>query len=153
MDTRFSGEELAFQAEVRDVFADVLDEELLGLLRGAEASPTFAEGMIEYQHRSNATGWMAPSWPVEYGGQDWSVTRHFIFNSERGKLGAPASVPFGVTMVAPVIYTYGTEEQKARFLPRMLNSDNWWCQGYSEPGAGSGFANARSRPAAAMAAA
>jgi alkylation response protein AidB-like acyl-CoA dehydrogenase len=78
---------------------------------------------------------------VEYGGTDWSVTQHFIFNSERGKVGAPAPIPFGVTMVAPVIYTYGTQEQKARFLPRILTSEDWWCQGYSEPGAGSDLAS------------
>lgn len=141
MDTRFSEEELAFQVEVRDFFANVFDEELQALLDGAEASPTLKEGMIEYQRRLNAKGWLAPGWPVEYGGQDWSVTQHFIFNSERGKAGAPAPIPFGVTMVAPVIYTYGTEEQKARFLPRILNSDDTWCQGYSEPGAGSDLAS------------
>ncbi len=141
MDTRFTEEELAFQAEVRQFFADVLDQELVALLSGAEAAPRLKEGMIEYQRRLNAKGWMAPGWPVEYGGQDWSVTQHFIFNAERGKAGAPAPVAFGVTMVAPVIYTYGTEEQKARFLPRILNSEDWWCQGYSEPGAGSDLAS------------
>ena len=141
MDTRFTEEELAFQAEVREFFANVMDEELLALLEGAEASPTLKEGMVEYQRRLNARGWMAPGWPVEYGGQDWSVTQHFIFNSERGKAGAPPPVAFGVTMVAPVIYTYGSEEQKARFLPGILNSDDWWCQGYSEPGAGSDLAS------------
>lgn len=69
------------------------------------------------------------------------MTQHFIFNAERGNAGAPAPIPFGVTMVAPVIYTYGTDEQKARFLPRILNSEDWWCQGYSEPGAGSDLAS------------
>jgi alkylation response protein AidB-like acyl-CoA dehydrogenase len=141
LDTRFSEEELAFQAEVREFFANVMDEELLALLEGAEASPTLKEGMVEYQRRLNARGWMAPGWPVEYGGQDWSLAQHFIFNSERGKAGAPPPVAFGVTMVAPVIYTYGSEEQKARFLPGILNSDDWWCQGYSEPGAGSDLAS------------
>lgn len=141
MDIQFNDEELAFQAEVREFFANVLDEDLLALLAGAEASPTLKEGMVEYQRRLNARGWMAPGWPVEYGGQDWSMTQHFIFNAERGKVGAPAPIPFGVTMVAPVIYTYGDEEQKARFLPRILNSDDWWCQGYSEPGAGSDLAS------------
>ena len=139
MDTRFSEEELAFQAEVRQFFAEVMDDELNAMLSGGEASLQLKEGMIEYQRRLNAKGWMAPGWPVEYGGQDWSMTQHFIFNAERGKAGAPAPIPFGVTMVAPVIYTYGTEEQKARFLPRILNSDDWWCQGYSEPGAGSEY--------------
>jgi len=141
MDIRFTDEELAFQAEVRQFFADVLDEDLLTMLEGAEAAPRLKEGMVEYQRRLNAKGWMAPGWPVEYGGQDWSVTQYFIFNAERGKVGAPAPIPFGVTMVAPVIYTYGTEEQKTRFLPRILNSDDWWCQGYSEPGAGSDLAS------------
>ena len=141
MDTRFTDEELAFQAEVRDFFSNVMDDSLQALLDGAEASANLKEGMIEYQRRLNARGWMAPGWPVEYGGQDWSVTQHFIFNAERGKAGAPAPIAFGVTMVAPVIYTYGTDEQKARFLPRILNSDDWWCQGYSEPGAGSDLAS------------
>ncbi len=141
MEARFTDEELAFQAEVRQFFATVLDEQLVQKLHGAEASPHLKEGMIEYQRRLNAKGWMAPGWPVEYGGQDWSAPQHFIFNAERGKVGAPAPIPFGVTMVAPVIYTYGTEEQKARFLPRILNSDDWWCQGYSEPGAGSDLAS------------
>ena len=141
MDTRFSDEELAFQAEVRQFFADTLDDDLLAKLEGAEASPNLKDAMIEYQHRLNAKGWMAPGWPVEHGGQGWSMSQHFIFNAERGKAGAPAPIPFGVTMVAPVIYSYGTEEQKARFLPRILNSDDWWCQGYSEPGAGSDLAS------------
>ena len=141
MDIQFSQEELAFQQEVRQFFASALDEELKAKLHNAEASTHLKEGMEEYQRRLNAKGWMAPGWPVEHGGTDWSVTQHFIFNSERGKVGAPAPIPFGVTMVAPVIYTYGTEEQKARFLPRILTSEDWWCQGYSEPGAGSDLAS------------
>lgn len=141
MDTRFTDEELAFQTEVRRFFADTIDEELRGRLEGAETSPDLKEAMLDYQRRLNAKGWMAPGWPVEYGGQDWSMSQHFIFNAERGKAGAPAPIPFGVTMVAPVIYTYGTKEQKERFLPRILTSDDWWCQGYSEPGAGSDLAS------------
>ncbi len=141
MDIQFTEEELAFQREVQQFFAEALDEELQGKLHNAEASPDLKEGMEEWQRKLNAKGWMAPGWPVEYGGTDWSVTQHFIFNSERGKVGAPAPIPFGVTMVAPVIYTYGTQEQKARFLPRILASEDWWCQGYSEPGAGSDLAS------------
>jgi alkylation response protein AidB-like acyl-CoA dehydrogenase len=141
MDVQFTAEELAFQQEVRQFFVDTLDDELKAKLHNAEASPDLKEGMEEYQRRLNAKGWMAPGWPVEHGGTDWSVTQHFIFNSERGQVGAPAPIPFGVTMVAPVIYTYGTPEQKARFLPRILSSEDWWCQGYSEPGAGSDLAS------------
>jgi alkylation response protein AidB-like acyl-CoA dehydrogenase len=141
MDVQFTAEELAFQQEVRQFFVDTLDDELKAKLHNAEASPDLKEGMEEYQRRLNAKGWMAPGWPVEHGGTDWSVTQHFIFNSERGQVGAPAPIPFGVTMVAPVIYTYGTPAQKARFLPRILSSEDWWCQGYSEPGAGSDLAS------------
>jgi alkylation response protein AidB-like acyl-CoA dehydrogenase len=141
MDTRFSEEELAFQQEVRSFLDEAFDQELQDQLRGAESSPTLKEGMEEWQRRLNTRGWMAPGWPVEYGGTDWSVTQHFIFNCERSRVGAPAPIPFGVTMVAPVIYTYGTDEQKARFLPRILTSEDWWCQGYSEPGAGSDLAS------------
>jgi hypothetical protein len=141
MDIQFNAEELAFQQEVRQFFADAWDEELRAQLHGAEASPNLKAASEEWQRRLNAKGWMAPGWPVEYGGIGWSVTQHFIFNSERGKVGAPAPIPFGVTMVAPVIYTFGTEQQKARFLPRILASEDWWCQGYSEPGAGSDLAS------------
>lgn len=141
MDIRFTDEELVFKAEVQAFLAEALDDELTQKLHGAEASPQYKEAMVEWQHRLNAKGWMAPSWPQEYGGKDWSVTQHYIFNSERGKAGAPAPSAFGVTMVAPVIYTYGTQEQKARFLPTILNSEIWWCQGYSEPGAGSDLAS------------
>ena len=145
MDIRFTEEELAFQAEVRQFLADAFDEDLQDQLRNAEASPHLKAGMEEWQRRLNARGWMAPGWPVEYGGTDWSVTQHFIFNTERSRVGAPSPIPFGVTMVAPVIYTFGTEEQKARFLPRILNSEDWWCQGYSEPGAGSDLASLQTR--------
>ena len=141
MDLTFTPTELAFRDEVRQFLAEAWDEELQATLNNVEASPRLKEGMEEWQRRLNARGWMAPGWPVEYGGQDWSVTQHFIFNSERGRVGAPAPIPFGVTMVAPVIFTYGTEEQKARFLPRILSSEDWWCQGYSEPGAGSDLAS------------
>ena len=145
MDTRFTDEEIEFQQEVRAFFVEAWDAELQDKLSQFESSPYLKEAMTEYHHRLNAKGWMAPGWPEEYGGRGWTATQHFIFNSERGKVGAPAPIPFGVTMVAPVIYSYGTEEQKARFLPRMLNSDDWWCQGYSEPGSGSDLASLQTR--------
>jgi alkylation response protein AidB-like acyl-CoA dehydrogenase len=88
----------------------------------------------------HAKGWIAPGWPKEYGGTGWTSTQKFIYETERGLAGIPDVVPFGLKMVAPVIYTFGSEEQKARFLPGILSSDDWWCQGYSEPGAGSDLA-------------
>jgi len=142
MDTRFSADDLAFRDEVCAFLQEAWDEPLQEKLRNPE---TLREGTIAWQQRLNARGWMAPNWPVEYGGTGWSVTQTFIFNSERAAVGAPDVMPFGVVMVAPVIIAYGNEEQKARFLPRILNSEDWWCQGYSEPGAGSDLASLKMR--------
>ncbi len=142
MDTRLSDEDLAFRDEVRAFFAEEFDEEMA---KKVGTTATMKEGMLEWQKRLNAKGWMAPNWPKEHGGTGWSVTQSFIFQSERAMAGAPDVIPFGVVMVAPVIYTYGTEEQQQRFLPRILNSEDWWCQGYSEPGAGSDLASLKTK--------
>jgi len=142
VDTRFSEQDLAFRDEVRAFLAEAWDEELKARVTDLQ---TMQEGMIEWQRRLNAKGWMAPNWPVEHGGTGWSVTRSFIFNSERAAAGAPDVLPFGVVMVAPVIIAYGNEEQRARFLPRILSSEDWWCQGYSEAGAGSDLASLKTR--------
>ena len=142
MDTRLSEEDLAFKAEVQQFLGEAWDDELQEKMKD---TATMKEAMEEWQRRLNARGWMAPGWPVEHGGTGWSVTQSFIFNSERATSGAPDIIPFGVTMVAPVIIAYGNEEQKARFLPRILSSEDWWCQGYSEPGAGSDLASLNTR--------
>lgn len=142
MDTRFNEQDITFRERVREFLAEAWDEEL----KAKVASPaSMKEGMEEWQRRLNRQGWIAPNWPEEHGGTGWSVTQTFIWNSERAHSGAPEVIPFGVTMVAPVIYTYGTDEQKARFLPRILSSEDWWCQGYSEPGAGSDLASLKTR--------
>jgi alkylation response protein AidB-like acyl-CoA dehydrogenase len=138
MNISFSAEEMAFREEVRSFLAEAWNDDLKGKLD--HDSPEMKACYTEWHNRLHRKGWLAPAWPKEYGGTDWSVTQHFIFNSERASVGAPAPIPFGVTMVAPVIYTYGSEEQKSKFLPRILNSQDWWCQGYSEPGAGSDLA-------------
>jgi alkylation response protein AidB-like acyl-CoA dehydrogenase len=88
---------------------------------------------------------MAPHWPVEHGGTDWTVVQHFIFETEIGAAGVPGVVSFGTGMVAPVIMAFGTEAQKQYFLPRILKSEDWWCQGYSEPNAGSDLASLKMR--------
>ena len=138
MDTRLSEEDLAFQQEVRQFLSEAWDDEVRATCAN---KTTMKEGVEEWQRRLYKKGWMAPHWPVEYGGTDWSVTQRFIYNSERAACGAPEAVAFGVTMVASVIIGYGNEEQKAKFLPRILKSEDWWCQGYSEPGAGSDLAS------------
>ncbi|MZR30649.1 acyl-CoA dehydrogenase family protein [Sneathiella litorea] len=88
-------------------------------------------------------GWLAGNWPKEYGGLGWEPEQSAIFNDETARAGAPWLIPFGVTMVGPVIYTFGSEEQKKRFLPDIVANNLWWCQGYSEPGSGSDLASLR----------
>src|SRR3989344_3281617 len=90
-------------------------------------------------------GWGAPGWPKQYGGCEWSLAKKRIFADESTKAGAPSYSPFGLTMVGPVIYTFGTEEQKAEHLPHIINGTRFWCQGYSEPGAGSDLASLKTR--------
>ncbi len=137
MDTTFSTEDLAFRDEVRAFLSEAYDADIQARLANKS---TYKQAQIEWQQRLNAKGWAAPGWPAEHGGCGWSATQSFIYENERSVVGAPDVIPFGLKMVAPVIYTFGNEEQKKRFLPRILNSEDWWCQGYSEPGAGSDLA-------------
>ena len=90
-------------------------------------------------------GWVAPNWPAEHGGADWSILQRNVFDEECALAGAPETVPFGLRMVAPVIMAYGSAWQKSHFLPRILSGQDWWCQGYSEPGAGSDLASLKTR--------
>jgi acyl-CoA dehydrogenase len=78
-------------------------------------------------------GWAVPSWPVEHGGTDWSPTQKYIFGEECAMAGTPGLIPLGLRMLAPVLFRYGTPEQKHYYLPRMLSGEHYWCQGYSEP--------------------
>jgi alkylation response protein AidB-like acyl-CoA dehydrogenase len=142
VDTSFSTEDIAFREEVGAFFDRAYDEPLQRRL----ATPaTFRDAVIEWQKRLYEQGWIAPNWPVEYGGTGWNHTQKFIFDTERAARGIRDVVPFGLQMVGPVIYTFGNDEQKARFLPRILRSDDWWCQGYSEPGSGSDLASLKTR--------
>ncbi|WP_417518683.1 acyl-CoA dehydrogenase family protein [Marinobacter sp.] len=142
MDISFSAEELAFRDQVRDFFKQAPVSEVTALIAQPD---TYKEGTIRWQKHLFAQGWIAPTWPVEYGGAGWTPTQMHIFENERVAANAPDVLPFGLKMVGPVIYTYGTEQQKQRFLPRILESDDWWCQGYSEPGAGSDLASLKTR--------
>ena len=139
MDINFSAEDVAFRDEVREFFDKEYDSEV-SKRQADNHSSDYKSSIVAWQKKLHAKGWIAPEWPVEYGGTGWSSTQKYIYETERGLAGIPDVIPFGLKMVAPVIYTFGTEEQKARFLPRILSSDDWWCQGYSEPGAGSDLA-------------
>ena len=144
MDTSFAPEELAFRDEVRSFFAEAYDDEIQARL-ASEDPAVYKPAVIEWQKRLHARGWIAPGWPAEYGGTGWDATRQFIFDTERAAAGVRNVIPFGLKMVGPVIYAFGNDEQKERFLPRILSSDDWWCQGYSEPGSGSDLASLKTR--------
>lgn len=137
MDITLSAEDLAFRDEVRAFMKENFTEELKARMKDKE---NLKGAFIDWQRALNAKGWVAPGWPEEHGGCSWTPTQSYIFECERAEVGAPDVIPFGLKMVAPVIYGFGNDEQKQRFLPRILNSDDWWCQGYSEPGAGSDLA-------------
>ncbi len=145
MDMRFSAEDLAFRDEVRAF----LDDKLNARLReGAANTPSvFVEPDLtrEWQAILNEKGWLATLWPVENGGADFTATQKYIFEKECAIAGAPALPVLGLKLVGPVICRFGTPEQKARFLPRILSGEDYWCQGYSEPGSGSDLASLKTR--------
>ncbi len=139
MNVTFTDDELAFREEVRTFFQDgfiteTRDKQLNGI-------PLEKDDYIQYQKRLHAQGWAGVNWPTEYGGTGWSAVQKYIFMTEAAAAHAPEIVAFGLNMVGPVIYTFGDDEQKQRFLPDILESNVWWCQGYSEPGAGSDLAS------------
>jgi alkylation response protein AidB-like acyl-CoA dehydrogenase len=141
MELGWSESDLAFQAEVREF----LDRELTPELRRAGRLMTSVyadhDASMAWQRILHARGWAAPSWPVEHGGQDWSLTQHYIFSRESILAGAPSLSPMGIRMVAHAIIRYGTSEQKAHFLPGILTGEVFFCQGYSEPESGSDLAS------------
>ncbi|GAA4090265.1 acyl-CoA dehydrogenase family protein [Zhongshania borealis] len=137
MYAKFSDAELAFQSEVRSFMRDNYTPELDARINHPD---TFKEASIEWQKCLDRQGWAAHGWPVEHGGQPWTATQKYIYSTELAAAGAPDVVPMGIKMVAPVLYSYASDEQKQRFLPPTKASDIWWCQGYSEPGAGSDLA-------------
>jgi len=142
LDTSFSPQDLAFRDEVAAFFDEAFTDDLRDRLKD---NKQFKEAIVEWQRKLNDKGWVAPNWPVEHGGTGWSPTQMYIFDSERSSRGIPNTIPFGLSMVAPVIYTFGNDEQKQRFLPRILKSEDWWCQGYSEPGSGSDLASLKTK--------
>ena len=138
MELKFTEEEEAFRQEVRDFVAENLDDEVREHIRNG--FPPTKEMIVDWQRKLNARGWATPRWPVEWGGPGWSATQVYIFYNEIEALFAPLPQNFNVSMIGPVILQFGSEEQKKRFLPGIANLDDWWCQGFSEPGAGSDLA-------------
>ena len=141
MDLKFSAEELAFQQEVREFLADNLPQHIIE--GTANNSSVFVEKDIalEWQAILVEKGWAVPAWPAEHGGTDWTPAQKYIFSRECYAAGAPMLIPLGLLMLAPVIMAFGTQEQKDEYLPKILNGQHYWCQGYSEPGSGSDLAS------------
>ena len=143
MDLNYSADEAAFREEVRAWL-------------GANLPPDLKDKVASYAHLSKddllrwhkilaAKGWVAPDWPVEWGGTDWTAVERYVFEEEMGYAGCPPLIPFGLRMCAPVLFRFGTEAQKKRFLPRIFKGEDFWCQGYSEPGSGSDLASLKTR--------
>jgi hypothetical protein len=141
MDLRFTPEQEAFRAEVRTFLAEKLPARIANTVRSGRRLSR--ADMAEWHSILNARGWLANHWPREWGGPGWDVVQKFIFEHECALANAPRIVPFGVNMLGPVLIRYGNEAQKRRWLPRILDGSDWWCQGYSEPGAGSDLASVK----------
>ena len=143
MDLNYSPEESAFRDEVRAWIRENLSDELRDkVLNYRELSK---DELLGWHKRLARKGWVAPFWPKEWGGTDWTVVQRYIFEEECSAAGTPIVVPFGVRMCAPVLLRFGTDAQKQRFLPRIYNGDDFWVQGYSEPGSGSDLASLKTR--------
>ena len=139
MDLRFTPEETAFREEARRFFRTEIPAEIRAKV--SEGRTLAREDYVTSQRILNAKGWAAPHWPQEHGGQPWSAVKRYIFMEELMLAAVPLPLQFNCFMVGPVIARFGSEAQKARFLPRAANLDDWWCQGFSEPGAGSDLAS------------
>ena len=143
MRLEFTDEEQSFREEVRSFLRDKLSPDISGkVLEGYELG---REEHLLWQRRLHERGWGGMSWPVEFGGPGWNSVQQYIFEEESALAGGPRLIPFGTKMVAPVIMAFGTAAQQQRFLPKISAGEEWWCQGYSEPGAGSDLASLKTR--------
>jgi alkylation response protein AidB-like acyl-CoA dehydrogenase len=141
MDLNFSSEDMAFRADARRFIAESYPAALREKQQSGHAFDK--EDYLSWHRIVERQGWIAPGWPAEYGGTNWTPTQKYIWSEELARADTIPILPFGINMVGPVIYTFGSAEQKQRFLPATLNGDIWWCQGFSEPGSGSDLASLR----------
>ena len=143
MRLEFTDEEQSFREEVRSFLREQLSADISGkVLSGYELG---REEHLLWQRRLHERGWGGMSWPVEFGGPGWNSVQQYIFEEESALAGGPRLIPFGTKMVAPVIMAFGSAAQQQRFLPKISAGEEWWCQGYSEPGAGSDLASLKTR--------
>lgn len=141
MDMEWDREDLLFREEVRQFLHEQLTDDIRSA--GTLMTSVYADHQrsMQWQRVLLQKGWVAPAWPREYGGCGWTVTQRYIYARECAAAGAPPLSPMGIQMCAPALIAFGTDEQKAYFLPRMLSGEHFWCQGYSEPGSGSDLAS------------
>jgi alkylation response protein AidB-like acyl-CoA dehydrogenase len=143
MQLEFTAEEQSFRDEVRAFFKEQLSADVSSrVLKGEELGSV---ELMDWQNRLHRRGWGGMSWPLKFGGAAWSPVQQYIFDDESALAGGPRLIPFGPKMVAPVIMAFGTAAQQQRFLPKISSGQEWWCQGYSEPGAGSDLASLKTR--------
>jgi alkylation response protein AidB-like acyl-CoA dehydrogenase len=143
MDLNYSAEELAFREEVRAWLNANLPEDLKDKV--ANFGHLSKDDLLRWHRILAKKGWVAPAWPKEWGGTGWNLVQRYIFEEELGYAGSPMLIPFGLSMCAPVLLRFGTEPQKKRFLPRIYHGEDFWCQGYSEPGSGSDLASLKTK--------
>ena len=143
MELSFSHEDMEFREQVKAFLnSHIPTKAAKSVSLGLPVNP---DDVREWQKILYKKGWGASSWPVEFGGTGWSATQQYIFEEECSLANAPLQPPFGLKMVAPVIMAFGSPEQKAKFLPKIISGEDWWCQGYSEPGAGSDLASLKTQ--------
>jgi len=143
MELTFTSEEDAFRAEIRDFLTNELPAHISDAVRAGGELPKAI--MVEWHALLNARGWLGTNWPKKFGGTGWNPVQRQIFEEETCRFYAPRIVPFGLSMLGPVLQNFGTKEQQDTILPRILSGEDWWCQGYSEPGAGSDLASLKTR--------
>jgi len=143
VDLSYSAEETAFRDQVRGWIAANLPADLRE--KTANYEHLSKQDLLRWHRILAKQGWVAPAWPKEWGGTGWNVVQRYVFEEELGYSGAPPLIPFGLMMCAPVLLRFGTEAQKKRFLPRIYNGEDFWCQGYSEPGSGSDLASLKTK--------
>ncbi len=143
MDLNYSPEELAFRDEVRAWLQANLPRDLKDKV--ASYAHLSKEDLLRWHLILAQKGWVAPAWPKEWGGTGWNLVQRYLFEEELGYAGGPMLIPFGLSMCAPVLLRFGTEAQKQRFLPRIYQGEDFWCQGYSEPGSGSDLASLKTK--------
>jgi alkylation response protein AidB-like acyl-CoA dehydrogenase len=143
MDLGHKAEDLQLRAQMRQFLADHLPKALSAKVR---ARRHLSKDDLVGWHKTLAhQGWVAPGWPVQYGGTGWTAMQRHLWSEEYALAYAPQTLNFGLNLLAPVLMAFASEEQKQRYLPRIYHADDWWCQGYSEPGAGSDLASLKTR--------